>query len=332
MRATFFQGKDHPIIVSEIAKPQPSGDQVLVRLKWAALNHLDIWIRREQPLSSGVKITLGADGSGLVDAVGENGDQSLVGKEVIINPSLEWGNNPAVQADSYKILGFPDNGTFADYLLISKKYIHPRPDHLNLEEAAALPLAGLTAYRALFTRARLRPGERILITGIGGGAALYALQMAVTFQAKVYVTSSSNDKIHRAMSMGAVAGFNYTESNWVQKAKKELRGFDVIVDSAGGPQFPSLLDLAMPGARIVLFGRTRGDIPAVPPRLIYWKQLSILGTSMGTREEFLSMIDFMEKKNIHPVIDKAFPLEELENALTYMEQGNHFGKIMLKIS
>lgn len=332
MRATFFQGKDHPIIVSEIAKPQPSGDQVLVRLKWAALNHLDIWIRREQPLSSGVKITLGADGSGLVDAVGENGDQSLVGKEVIINPSLEWGNNPAVQADSYRILGFPDNGTFADYLLISKKYIHPRPDHLNLEEAAALPLAGLTAYRALFTRARLRPGERILITGIGGGAALYALQMAVTFQAKVYVTSSSNDKIHRAMSMGAVAGFNYTESNWVQKAKKELRGFDVIVDSAGGPQFPSLLDLAMPGARIVLFGRTRGDIPAVPPRLIYWKQLSILGTSMGTREEFLSMIDFMEKKNIHPVIDKAFPLEELENALTYMEQGNHFGKIMLKIS
>jgi NADPH:quinone reductase-like Zn-dependent oxidoreductase len=332
VRATFFQGKDHPIIVSEIAKPQPSGDQVLVRLKWAALNHLDIWIRREQPLSSGVKITLGADGSGLVDAVGENGDQSLVGKEVIINPSLEWGNNPAVQADSYRILGFPDNGTFADYLLISKKYIHPRPDHLNLEEAAALPLAGLTAYRALFTRARLRPGERILITGIGGGAALYALQMAVTFQAKVYVTSSSNDKIHRAMSMGAVAGFNYTESNWVQKAKKELRGFDVIVDSAGGPQFPSLLDLAMPGARIVLFGRTRGDIPAVPPRLIYWKQLSILGTSMGTREEFLSMIDFMEKKNIHPVIDKAFPLEELENALTYMEQGNHFGKIMLKIS
>lgn len=332
MRATFFQGKDHPIIVSEIAKPQPSGDQVLVRLKWAALNHLDIWIRREQPLSSGVKITLGADGSGLVDAVGENGDQSLVGKEVIINPSLEWGNNPAVQADSYRILGFPDNGTFADYLLISKKYIHPRPDHLNLEEAAALPLAGLTAYRALFTRARLRPGERILITGIGGGAAVYALQMAVTFQAKVYVTSSSNDKIHRAMSMGAVAGFNYTESNWVQKAKKELRGFDVIVDSAGGPQFPSLLDLAMPGARIVLFGRTRGDIPAVPPRLIYWKQLSILGTSMGTREEFLSMIDFMEKKNIHPVIDKAFPLEELENALTYMEQGNHFGKIMLKIS
>jgi NADPH:quinone reductase-like Zn-dependent oxidoreductase len=131
--------------------------------------------------------------------------------------------------------------------------------------------------------------------------------------------------------MGAVAGFNYTDPQWTQKAKKELRGFDVIVDSAGGPQFPTLLDLAMPGARVVLFGRTRGDIPAIPPRLIYWKQLSILGTSMGTREEFFSMIDFIEKKNIHPVIEKNFPLEQLEDALSYMEQGAHFGKIMLKI-
>jgi zinc-binding alcohol dehydrogenase/oxidoreductase len=332
VRATFFQGKDHPIIISEVSRPQPTGEQVLVRMKWAALNHLDIWIRREQSLSPGMKITLGADGSGIVEAAGENADQSMIGREVIINPSLDWGNNPVVQGDNYRILGFPDNGTFADYLLISKKYVSPKPDHLSLEEAAAIPLAGLTAYRALFTRARLRPGERILITGIGGGAALYALQMAVAFQAKVYVTSSSNDKIDRALSLGAVSGFNYTDSQWIQKARKELRGFDVIVDSAGGPQFPSLLDLAMPGGRVILFGRTRGDIPAIPPRLIYWKQLSILGTSMGTRDEFFSMVDYIEKKNIHPVLDKTFPLEQVEDALTYMEKGNHFGKIMLKIS
>jgi zinc-binding alcohol dehydrogenase/oxidoreductase len=332
VRATFFQGKDHPILVSEVAKPQPTGEQALVRLKWAALNHLDIWIRREQALGNDRKVTLGADGSGIVEAVGENGDDSSVGQEVIINPSLDWGNNPAVQGDSYRILGFPDNGTFAEYVLISRKYVHPKPDHLTLEEAAAIPLAGLTAYRALFTKARLRPGERVLITGIGGGAALYALQMAVAFQAKAYVTSSSGDKIDRALKMGAVAGFNYNDPAWMQKAKKELRGFEVIVDSAGGPQFPSLLDLAMPGGRIVLFGRTRGDIPAIPPRLIYWKQLSILGTSMGTREEFFSMIDFMEKKNIHPVIDKAFPLEEVDEALGYMEEGKHFGKILLRIS
>ena len=132
--------------------------------------------------------------------------------------------------------------------------------------------------------------------------------------------------------MGAVAGFNYNDSDWVAKARKELRGFDVIIDSAGGPQFPALLDLASPGGRVVLFGRTRGDIPAIPPRLIYWKQLTILGTTMGSREEFLSMVDFMEKKNIKPVVDKTFPLEELENAMSYMESGSQFGKILLKVN
>ena len=332
MLATFFQGKDQPILITDVPRPQPTGEQVLVRLHWAALNHLDIWIRREKALSHGIRVTQGSDGSGVVEAVAEDGDTTLVGKEVIINPSLDWGNNTLVQADNYRILGFPDNGTFAEYLLISKKYVHAKPDHLDLREAAAIPLAGVTAYRALFTRARIRPGERILITGIGGGAALFALQMAVAFQAKVYVTSSSADKINKAIALGATAGFNYNEANWIDKARKELRGFDVIIDSAGGPQFPSLLELAAPGGRVVLFGRTRGDIPAIPPRLIYWKQLSILGTTMGTREEFLSMIDFMEKKKIQPVLDRTFELQDIEQAMAHMETGSQFGKILLKIN
>jgi zinc-binding alcohol dehydrogenase/oxidoreductase len=328
--ATFFEGKDRPILITDVPKPHPTGDQVLIRIHWGALNHLDIWIRREKTLSPGIRITPGSDGSGVVEAVGETADGSLVGKEVIINPGLDWGNNPAVQSDNFRILGFPDNGTFAEYLLISKKYVHPKPDHLSLNEAAAIPLAGVTAYRALFTKARLRPGERVLITGIGGGAALFALQMAIAFQAKVYVTSSSPEKIKKAVSMGATMGFNYTESNWIDKAKKEVRGFDVIIDSAGGQQFPSLLDLAIPGGRVVLFGRTRGDIPAIPPRLLYWKQLTIHGTTMGTREEFLSMIDFMEKKAIRPVIDQTFPLRDVEKAMEHMESGSQFGKILLK--
>lgn len=332
MLAVFFQGKDHPILITDVPKPQPAGDQVLVRIHWAALNHLDIWIRREKTLSQGIRVTPGSDGSGVVEAVAETVDPMLVGKEVIINPGLDWGNNPSAQADNYRILGFPDNGTFAEYLLISKKYVHPKPDHLSLNEAAAIPLAGVTAYRALFTKARLRPGERVLITGIGGGAALFALQMAVAFKAQVYVTSSSDEKIAKAIDLGATAGFNYTGSNWLDKAKREVRGFDVIVDSAGGPQFPSLLDLAIPGGRVVLFGRTRGDIPSLPPRLIYWKQLTILGTTMGSREEFLSMIDFMEKKNIRPVIDQTFALTEVEKAMSHMEAGNQFGKILLKVN
>lgn len=332
MLATFFQGKDQPILITNVPKPQPTGEQVLVRINCAALNHLDVWIRKEQTLSAGIRITQGSDGSGIVEAVAENGDTSLIGKEVIVNPGLDWGNNSAVQADNYRILGFPDNGTFAEYILIQKKYVHPKPDHLTLGEAAAIPLAGVTAYRALFTKARLRPGERVLITGIGGGAALFALQMAVAFQAKVYVTSSSPEKIARAISMGATAGFNYNDTGWVDATKKELRGFDVIIDSAGGPQFRSLLELAIAGGRVVLFGRTRGDIPAIPPRLIYWKQLTIYGTTMGSREEFLSMIDFMEKKKIRPVIDSTFPLEQVEAAMAHMESGKQFGKILLKVN
>lgn len=331
MRAACFKGKDHPIVVGEIPTPQPVRDQVLVKIHTAALNHLDIWIRREKTLSEGMTVVPGADGSGVVEAVGEEGKQELIGNPVIINPSLDWGKDAAVQGDSYRILGFPDNGTFAEYLVISSKYIHPKPDHLTMAEAAAVPLAGLTAYRALFTKARLRPGERVLITGIGGGAALFALQFAVAFQAKVYVTSSSPGKIDKAKTMGATEGFNYDEPGWTDKAKRELRGFDVIIDSAGGPQFPSLLDLAIAGGRVVLFGRTRGDIPAIPPRMLYWKQLSIYGTTMGTRDEFLSMVDFMEKKKIKPVIDKTFKLEEVEKAMEYMESGKQFGKIMVRV-
>jgi NADPH:quinone reductase-like Zn-dependent oxidoreductase len=264
----------------------------------------------------------------VIEAVSEEGDPTTIGKEVIINPSHEWGKDPAFQADSFKILGYPDNGTFAPWIVISKKYIHDKPEHLTKEEAAAVPLSGLTAYRALFTKARLRPGEKVLITGIGGGTALWVLQLALGFQAKVYVTSSSKEKIGKAIALGATGGFNYKESSWVDDAKK-ARGFDVIIDSAAGPQFKDLLDTATPGGRVVVFGRTAGDIGAIPPRLLFNKQLSIQGSLMGTRDEFLSMIDFIEKKNIRPVIDSAYPIAKIEQAFARMNDGGQFGKIVL---
>ncbi|MEJ0033206.1 MAG: zinc-binding dehydrogenase [Bacteroidota bacterium] len=330
MPAVFFKGKDFPLEVREMKQPVPVKDQVLVKLHMASLNHRDYWVRNEQTVTSDSGIILGSDGAGVIEAIGEEGDPSSVGKEVIINPSLEWGKDPAYQADSFKILGYPDNGTFASWILISKKYIHDKPEHLTLEEAAAVPLSGLTAYRSLFTKARLRPGEKVLITGIGGGTALWALQLALNFQAKVYVTSSSREKIKRAMELGATAGFDYHETNWPDEAKKVTRGFDVIIDSAAGPQFKNLLEAAAPGGRIVVFGRTAGDIATVPPRLIFNKQLTIHGSLMGTRDEFLSMLDFIEKKNIKPVIDSTFPLEKIEEAFERMKSGGHFGKILLK--
>ncbi|MFZ5971410.1 MAG: zinc-binding dehydrogenase [Bacteroidota bacterium] len=332
MKAILFKGKDQPLVLQEMDSPRPAKDHVLIRLHAAALNHRDVWIRREQILSTDKGIVLGSDGSGMIAAVGEEGDVSSVGRAVVINPSHDWGNNPLVQGDAFKILGFPDHGTFAEYIVIHKKYVHDKPAHLTLEEAAAVPLSGLTAYRALFTKARLRPGEKVLITGIGGGAALWAFQLALAFQAKVYVTSSSAEKIARALQMGAVEGFNYREADWTEKAKRATRGFDVIIDSAGGAGFTSLLDVAAPGARVVIFGRTAGAIPDLAPRQIFWKQLSVMGTTMGTRDEFLSLLDFIEKRQVKPVVDAILPLAQAEQAMERMERGDQFGKIVLKIS
>jgi zinc-binding alcohol dehydrogenase/oxidoreductase len=332
MRAALFKSKDQPLVVQTIQKPKPVKDQVLIRLYSAALNHRDIWLIREQTQSFPNGITLGSDGSGIVEAVGEDANPLLIGAEVIINPSHNWGTNPFVQGDSFKILGFPDNGTFSDYIVVSKQYVFEKPEHLSFAQAAALPLSGLTAYRALFSKARLRANEKVLITGIGGGAALWALNFAAAYNARVYVTSSSDEKIARAKNHGAVNGFNYKESDWVEKAIRETGGFDIIIDSAGGAGFSKLIDLALPGARIVNFGRTAGNISDLSTRNLYWKQISIFGSTMGTRDEFMSMLDFVESRKIVPIIDKIFSLENIDQAFARMEEGNQFGKIVLEIA
>jgi len=332
LRAAFFHGKDSPLVVQEIEKPKLARNQVIVRLKNAAINHHELWMMKEQAESMPGGVILGSDGSGVVEEAEAEEDQFLIGQEVVINPSLGWGKNPAVQAHAFSILGYPAHGTFSDYLQISKKQIFEKPSHLSFAEAAAIPLAGLTAYRALFTKARLRPGEKVLITGIGGGVALWALQFALAFQARVYVTSGSEEKIKKAIELGAVSGFNYKQSGWAETAAKEAGGFDVIIDSAGGDQFKNLLELAYPGARIVIFGRTQGLISDISPRTLFWKQLSIFGSTMGTEDEFLSMLDYVEKHQLKPIIDSTFTLENINEAFTKMNEGRHFGKVIISIS
>ena len=332
MKSVLFRGKDFPVSVEDIKKPRPIKDQVLIKLKYAALNHRDIWIKTEQSVARPEGIVLGSDGCGIVEDVGEEAVPLLVGAEVVINPSLEWGNNPLVNGDAFKILGYPDNGTFAEYIVISKKYIFEKPEHLSFEESAAVPLAGLTAYRALFSKARLRAKEKVLVTGIGGGVALWLLQFAAAYQARVYVTSGSREKIDRAKELGAVDGFNYKDADWALQAQKEAGGFDIIVDGAGGDNFSKFIELAVPGGRIVSFGRTAGNITELSTRLLYSKQLSIHGTTMGTRDEFLSMIDFLEGRNLRPIIDSVHPLSKVQDAFNRMESGSHFGKIILEIA
>ena len=332
MKAVVFKGKDFPLTVTDFPKPKPGKDQMLVKLKNAAINHRDLWTTLEQasvPHADGV--VLGSDGCGIVEEVGADVDTHWVGAEVILLPSLDWGSNPAVQGDAFRILGNPDHGTFAEYIAIDKKYIFEKPEHLTFEEAAALPLSGLTAYRALFSKAKLRANEKVLITGIGGGAALWALQLAVGYRAKVSVTSGNDEKLVNAKKLGALHTYSYKNPAWVAEAQKDNRAFDVIIDSAGGSDFDQLIELAAPGGRIVNFGRTAGSQATIDIRKFFWKQLTLFGTTMGTRDEFLSLLEFLESRQVKPVIDREYPLEEIQVAFARMQGGTQFGKIVLAI-
>jgi NADPH:quinone reductase-like Zn-dependent oxidoreductase len=318
MHALVLNDKNAPLQYKEVAPPQENGNQVLVHIRAAALNHRDVWIQKGLYAGLRYPIIVGSDGAGIYD-----------GKEVIINPSLEWGDNPAVQSKNFRILGLPDNGTFADFVLIDRNQLFDKPKHLTFEQAAALPLAGLTAFRALFTKCNVKKGEKVLITGIGGGVALFACQFAVAAGAAVYVTSSSEDKIERAIALGAKGGGNYTDKDWADGMARELGGFDVIIDGAGGAGFMDLVKVCKPAGRICFYGGTKGDIPNVNPRQIFWKQLSIYGSTMGTSEEFAKMLRFVKKHTIVPIIDQEFDLKEGQTAFDRMDKGEQFGKIIL---
>lgn len=193
-------------------------------------------------------------------------------------------------------------------------------------------MAGLTAYRALFSRANLRAGERVLISGIGGGVAIFALQFARAAGAEIWVTSSSPEKIEQARALGAVGGFIYTESGWAKKAADAPGPFAVIIDSAGGPGFEQLIDLAAPGGRIVFYGATRGNPPPLPMRKVFWRQLSLLGTTMGSPTDWIDLMKFVENRAIKPVISDFFPIDRAADAFDLMQRGGQFGKIVLRVS
>ncbi len=191
-------------------------------------------------------------------------DAAWVGREVIINPSLDWGGRESAQDEAFSILGLPRDGTLAEKISVPVANLSPKPAHLGWEEAAALPLAGLTAYRALFARAHLKAADRVLITGIGGGVALFALQFAVAHGATVFVTSSSGEKISRAVALGAAGGANYKEEGWAAALARAREPFDVIVDSAGGEGFNDLIELAAPGGASCFLAPPAATRPAWP--------------------------------------------------------------------
>ena len=332
MKATVLTEIKKPLVVQQVPDLAAAPGRAVVRLKTAALNHRDLWTQLGLYPNIKLPVTLGSDGAGIVTSVGTETDRSWVGREVIINPSLDWGPDPRAQGKDFRILGLPDNGTLAEQVSIPVANLAPKPAHLSWEQAAALPLAGLTAWRALFTRAQLKPGERVLVTGVGGGAALFTLQFAVAAGATVWVTSSSLEKIARARTLGAAAGVNYRDADWAPALQKQAGGlFDVIVDSAGGPGFASLIELTRPSGRIVFFGATTGNPPGLDLRKCFFRQINLLGTTMGSPADFTGMTRFVETHKITPVVDRVFPLAQADDALRHMEAATQFGKICLSI-
>lgn len=329
MKALVLPGKNEAMQLLEVPDPVAAAGEAVVRVHAAALNHRDLWIQKG--LYAGLKypITLGSDGCGVVESVGAGVDAAWVGKRVIINPGLGWGDRTDTQAASFKILGLPDDGTLAERVKVEAIYLADAPAHLSDAQAAALPLAGLTAWRALFTRAGLKAGENVLVTGVGGGVALFALQFAVAAGAKVFVSSGSEAKIARAKELGASGGVNYRGEKWVEEAKALCpTGFNVIIDSAGGASFPRLIDLAAPGGRIAFFGATNGNPPEIDLRKMFWKQISLLGSTMGSPGEFAAMVKFVGEHGIVPLAETVFPLAEGNAAFAAMDRAEQFGKIV----
>ena len=321
MRAAILQSVNNPISVGQLPDPVPAEGEVTVHIRHAALNHRDVWISKGQYAGIKTPVVLGSDACGVLDN----------GSEVIINPGFHFGNDEWFQSSDFSILGMPKNGTLAEKVAVPEAYVYPKPVHLNSAQAAALPLAGLTAYRALFTRGAYCSGERVLVTGIGGGVALMAMQFALACGSEVWVTSSSEEKIQKAVDMGASGGFNYTHPDWVKECSARNLGFDVIIDGAGGSDFGQLLHICNPGARISVYGGTAGKFGPISPQILFWKQISIAGSTMGSRQDFFRMLHLVNEKMIVPVVSRVFSLDNVQGAFEYMERGIQFGKPVVEI-
>jgi NADPH:quinone reductase-like Zn-dependent oxidoreductase len=322
----------------DLPDPACAPGEVVVAVKAAALNHLDIWMRKGR---SGVSLplphVLGSDAAGVVCRVGEGVSGWQEGDEVLINPGLDCGScefclrGQHSECRDFTIVGMGRPGTFAEKVAVPARNLRHKPAHLSWEEAAALPLAYLTAWRMLMSQARLRTGETVLIHGIGGGVAIAALQLATLAGAQVLVTSSSIDKLARASELGAVQGIQYQGANVVASVMEytEGRGVDVVVDTVGAATWPINMEILRKGGRAVHCGVTTGPHVEVNISAIYWKQIAILGSTMGSHEEFRALIAATISTGLKPVIDSVFPLEDARKAQERMETGSQFGKIVL---
>ena len=314
-----------------IPVPEIGEGEVLVRVRAAALNHRDLFITQGLYPNVRLPVTLGSDGAGEVARLGAIVADVGIGDEVVIDPMLGWGDDPRHwNAAEATILGMPRDGTLAEYVVVPVENVYRKPRGLTMEEAAAIPLAGLTAYRALFTRGALQSGETVLITGVGGGVQTFVLLFAKRAGAHAIVTSSSDEKLERARALGADLAVNYsTNPDW-PKLLRSTGPVDLVVDSSGGETLRKALDVVRPGGRIVVYGGTNGDatIKLFP---LFWKHVTIFGTSMGSPDDFAQMLTLFESGGARPVVDRVVALGDAVSAFERLERADQFGKIVLRV-
>jgi len=341
MRAALIRehGDLNVVQVVEVEAPVPAVGEVVLKVLCAGLNHLDIWARMGRTKLKMPHI-LGSDAVGIVTAVGENVESPRAGERVIVNPGLGCGHCEFCRRGeqslciSFGIIGLSRDGTFAEQVAVPASNCYPKPSHLSDEEAGALALSYVTAWRMLVTRAQVKPGESVLIHGIGGGVALSTLQLAKRIGAEVFVTSSSNEKLSRARELGADHTINYEKESvveWIRSHKGD-RGVDVAVDAVGAATWPLDFTCVRKGGRVVLCGVTTGAKAETDLRTLYWNQLTVLGSTLGSTQDFEQMLAAVNVSRLRPIIDEVFPLDSVRDAMARMEEARQFGKIVLKIT
>jgi zinc-binding alcohol dehydrogenase/oxidoreductase len=306
---------------------QPKIGEVRVKLKTVGLNHRDLLIiNSHKPIDP--PVIIGSDGAGVVDAIGSEVLNVQVGDEVMINPGLRWKEKSDAPPEDFETLGHPTHGTYAEYVVIPADNVVPKPEHFSWEEAGVFSLAALTAYRVLFSRGRLQPKMKVLIPGIGSGVATLLLQFAKAAGATVYVTSRSKDKCQKALELGADKAIDSNE-DW----NKALNGekMDLVIESIGTATFNKSLDQLRFGGTMVTFGASAGEEVQINIQNFFHKQLTLLGSRMGSVEEYKEMLQFIQKHKIKPILDQTYPIQQYIQAFEHIQSATQFGKIALLI-
>jgi NADPH:quinone reductase-like Zn-dependent oxidoreductase len=340
MKALYFDehGELDVVKYGDVPDPKPGPGEVLIRVRACALNFLDIWVRRGWP---GLKLEMphwcGADVAGEIAELGENVSDWQVGQRVVVDPGVSLVEDEYTRrgedsvSPGYHILGEHRRGGAAEYLTVPAGNLAAIPDNINYPEAAAPLLVGLTAWRMLMHQAGLRAGESVLVVGAGGGVNSMAIQIAKLAGASVYVVAGNAEKSERARQLGADVVLDRSQVDWGKEIFKltSRRGVDIVVDNVGQATITKSMQAVARGGRIVIVGNTSGPQAEIDIRFIFGKQISLIGSTMGSHQDFRDVIDLLWAGKIKPVIHQIMPLSEGCDAYRLMEAGEHFGKILL---